>query len=161
MQRAVARIAALCIGEGFGRTTERCNIVYRSIYRGNAIRESGRAVVDRGCCPRRPDRSDLRGGSGLCGRRREQGGYVVVRAQEARVGVRVAVSRIHRIEGGRGMVGTVVGCFGGEEYRAVDVHFPDGAQRLFWPQDLEAEPRREGAASPRPRWWRLLLRNRG
>src|SRR3712207_8087223 len=41
--------------------------------------------------PRRPDRGDLRGGSGLRGRRREQGGYVVVRAQEARMGVRVAV----------------------------------------------------------------------
>ena len=83
-----------------------------------------------------------------------------MRAQEARVGIRVAVSIIHRIEERRGMVGTVVGCFGGEEYRAVDVRFPDGSQRLFWPQDLE-EPRREEAASPRPRWWRLLLRNRG
>ena len=84
-----------------------------------------------------------------------------MRAQEARVGARVAVSGIHRIEERRGKVGTVVGCYGGDDYRAVDVRFPDGAQRLFWPQDLEEEPRREEAASPRPRWWRLLLRNRG
>jgi hypothetical protein len=83
-----------------------------------------------------------------------------VRAQEARAGVRVAVRGTHRIEERRGKVGTVVGCYGGGEHRAVDVRFPDGTQRLFWPQDLE-EPRREGAASPRPRWWLLLLRNRG
>src|ERR687894_2025013 len=132
-------------------------VLHRSIYRGDAIRESGRAVVDRGCHLGRPDRGDLRGGSGLRGRRREQGGYVVVRAQEARVGVRVAVSAIHRIAERRGKVGTVVGCFGGEDYRAVDVRFPDGAQRLFWPRDLEQEPWREGATSPRPRWWRSLL----
>ena len=84
-----------------------------------------------------------------------------MRAQEARVGARVAVSGIHRIEERRGKVGTVVGCYGGDDYRAVDVRFPDGAQRLFWPQDLEEEPRREEAASPRPRWWRSLLGNRG
>ena len=84
-----------------------------------------------------------------------------MRAQEARVGVRVAVSGIHRIVERRGKVGTVVGCYGEEEYRAVDVRFSDGAQMLFWPQDLEEEPRREGATSPRHRWWRSLLGNRG
>jgi len=56
-----------------------------------------------------------------------------VRAQEARVGLRVAVRGIHRIDQRRGKVGTVVGCYRRGECRAVDVRFPDAAQRLFWP----------------------------
>ena len=35
------------------------------------------------------------------------------------------------------MIGTVVGCYGGEEYIVVEVRFPDGKDRLFWPEDLE------------------------
>jgi hypothetical protein len=31
----------------------------------------------------------------------------------------------------------VVGCYGGEEYMAVDVRFADGQCRLFWSGDLE------------------------
>jgi hypothetical protein len=49
------------------------------------------------------------------------------------------------------MVGKVVGRYGGEEYVAVDVRFPDGHHRLFWPSDLEE------IASPRPSLWRSLL----
>jgi hypothetical protein len=49
------------------------------------------------------------------------------------------------------MVGEVVGRYGGEEYVAVDVRFPDGRHRLFWPSDL-AE-----IASPLPSLWRSLL----
>ena len=47
----------------------------------------------------------------------------------------------HRIEERRGLVGKVVGTYGGEEFTAVEVLFPDGQRRLFWPADLEeSEP---------------------
>jgi len=54
----------------------------------------------------------------------------------------------HRVEGRRGLVGTVVGRYGGEEYVAVDVRLADGQLRLFWPRDLEEiSPLRHGGAS--------------
>jgi hypothetical protein len=56
---------------------------------------------------------------------------------DARVGMRVKVQEHHRIEARRGLVGKVVGCYGGEGYVVVDVRFPDGKDRLFWPGDLE------------------------
>ena len=75
-----------------------------------------------------------------------------MRAEEARlVGTKVRVRQEHRILERRGMVGKVVGRYGGEEYVAVDVRFPDGHHRLFWPSDLEE------IASPRPSLWRSLL----
>ncbi len=77
-----------------------------------------------------------------------------MRAQEACVvGMKVRVRKGHRIAERRGMVGRVVGSYGGEQYVAVDVRFPDGHHRLFWPADLEE------IASPRPSssWWRSLL----
>ena len=73
-------------------------------------------------------------------RETEREEYDVRAQEEARVGARVAVRRIHKIEARRGMVGTVVGCYGGDTYGALDVRFSDGAQRLFWPQDLEERP---------------------
>jgi len=63
------------------------------------------------------------------------------------VGVKVKVGALHRIAERRGMVGRVVGCYGGEKYVAVDVRFPDGQHRMFWPGDLEE------IAPSRP-WWR-------
>jgi hypothetical protein len=60
-----------------------------------------------------------------------------MKPQDARVGVRVKVQGHHRIEERRGLVGKVVGCYGGKEYVVVDVRFPDGKDRLFWPGDLE------------------------
>jgi hypothetical protein len=36
---------------------------------------------------------------------------------------------------------------------ALDVRFPDGQHRLFWPGDLEE------ISSPQPSWWRSLLRD--
>jgi hypothetical protein len=42
----------------------------------------------------------------------------------------------HRIEKRRGLVGKVVGTYGGEEFTAVEVLFPDGHRRLFLPSDL-------------------------
>jgi hypothetical protein len=48
------------------------------------------------------------------------------------------------------MVGKIVSRYGGEEYVAVDVRFPDRQYRLFWPKDLEE------ISSPRP-WWRSLV----
>lgn len=74
-----------------------------------------------------------------------------MRAQQARVGMKVRVFPKHRIEERRGMVGRVVGCYGGEGYIiAVDVRFADGQCQLFWPGDLD------DISSPRP-WWRSLL----
>jgi hypothetical protein len=76
-----------------------------------------------------------------------------VRAEKARlVGTRVRVREEYRILERRGMVGKVVGRYGGEEYVALDVRFPDGHHRLFWPSDLEE------IASPQPSsLWRTLL----
>jgi hypothetical protein len=48
------------------------------------------------------------------------------------------------------MVGRIVSRYGGEEYVAVDVRFPDRQYRLFWPEDLEE------ISYPQP-WWRSLL----
>jgi hypothetical protein len=74
-----------------------------------------------------------------------------LRPEEARVGVRVRVEEHHRIAERRGLVGRVVGCYGGDDYVAVDVRFTDGRHRLFWPQDLEE------ISSPQPSWWRSLI----
>jgi hypothetical protein len=75
-----------------------------------------------------------------------------VRPEEARVGMKVRVGQFHRIAERRGMVGRIVGRYGGEEYMALDVRFPDGQHWLFWPGDLE-----ETSSSPQPSWWRSLL----
>jgi hypothetical protein len=74
-----------------------------------------------------------------------------VRPEEVRVGMKVRVRKTHRKLERRGMVGRVVGRYGGEEYVAVDVRFPGGSHRLFWPGDLEE------ITSPQPSWWRSLL----
>lgn len=75
-----------------------------------------------------------------------------MRAEEACfMGTKVRVRQEHRIVERRGMVGKVVGRYGGEEYVAVDVRFSDGRRRLFWPSDLEK------IASPQPTLWRSLL----
>ena len=73
-----------------------------------------------------------------------------MKTQDAHVGMRVRVVDHHRIEERRGLVGKVMGRYGGEEHVVVDVRFPDGRRRLFWPDDLEE------IRSPRP-WWRSLL----
>ncbi len=74
-----------------------------------------------------------------------------MKSEEVRPGMRVKVRDHHRIEQRRGLVGTVVGRYGGEEHVVVDVRFPDGRQRLFQPEDLEE------VGSPRRRWRSLLL----
>ena len=51
--------------------------------------------------------------------------------------MKVRVREHHRIVERRGMVGRIVGRYGGEEYVALDVRFPDGRQLLFWPGDLD------------------------
>ncbi len=73
-----------------------------------------------------------------------------MKSQNVRVGMRVKVADHHRIEQRRGLVGKVVGYYGGEQHIVIDVRFPDGRQRLFWPGDLEE------ISSPQP-WWRSLL----
>jgi hypothetical protein len=73
-----------------------------------------------------------------------------MKLQDVRLGMQVSVTDHHRIAERRGLVGKVVGRYGGEEHVVVDVRFPVGRQRLFWPEDLEKIP------SPRP-WWRSLL----
>jgi hypothetical protein len=70
--------------------------------------------------------------------------------EQARSGTRVRVLEHHRVEERRGLVGTVVGRYGGEEYVAVDVRLADGQCRLFWPRDLEE------ISSPHA-WWRFLF----
>ena len=84
-------------------------------------------------------------------RRVPRDSLVVMKPQDARMGMRVKVAEHHRIEERRGLVGKVVGCYGGEEYTVVDVRFPDGRYRLFWARDLE-----EVVGAPQP-WWRSLL----
>ena len=75
-----------------------------------------------------------------------------MRTQEACfVGTKVRVRQEHRILERRGMVGKVVGRYGGEEYVAVDVRFSDGRRRLFWPSDLEE------IASAQPSLWRSVV----
>jgi hypothetical protein len=71
-------------------------------------------------------------------------------AKQARPGMRVRVMEHHRVEERRGLMGTVVGLSGGEEYIAVDMRLADGQCRLFWPRDLEE------ISSPQA-WWRSLL----
>jgi hypothetical protein len=70
--------------------------------------------------------------------------------EQALPGTRVRVTEHHRVEQRRGLVGTVVSRYGGEEYVAVDVRLADGEYRLFWPGDLEE------ISSPRA-WWRNLI----
>ncbi len=69
-----------------------------------------------------------------------------MRSEEARVGTKVRVCEHHRISERRGMVGRIASRYGGEQYVAVDVRFPDRQYRLFWPEDLEE------ISPPRPRW---------
>ena len=64
--------------------------------------------------------------------------------EQATSGMRVRVKEHHRVEERRGLMGTVVARYGGEEYVAVDVRLADGQYRLFWPRDLE-----EISSSPR------------
>jgi hypothetical protein len=71
--------------------------------------------------------------------------------EDVHVGMRVRVADHHRIAERRGLLGKVVGRYGGEEHVVVDVRFPDGRQRLFWPEDLEE------ISAPRPWWCSLLL----
>jgi hypothetical protein len=73
--------------------------------------------------------------------------------EEVRIGAMVRVRKHYRIAERRGMVGSIVDRYGGEEYMAVDVRFSNKQQRLFWPEDLEE------ISSSRP-WWRSL-RGRG
>jgi hypothetical protein len=74
-----------------------------------------------------------------------------VTPEQPRPGMRVRVMEHHRVEQRRGLIGTVVARYGGEDYIAVDVRLADGECRLFWPRDLEE------ISSPAWAWWRLLL----
>ena len=73
-----------------------------------------------------------------------------MRHEQARRGMRVRVMEHHRVEERRGLMGTVVAVYGGEEYIAVDVRLAGGQCRLFWPRDLEE-------ISPPKAWWRFGL----
>jgi len=66
----------------------------------------------------------------------------------------VRVQEHHRIEEHRGLVGKVVGRYGGKVYVVVDVRLADGRSRLFWPADLVE------VDAPR-RWWRSPLGKHG
>jgi hypothetical protein len=71
-------------------------------------------------------------------------------SERARPGTQVRIMEHHRVEERRGLMGTIVDVYGGEEYVAVDVRLADGVCRLFWPRDLEE-------VSPPRAWWRYLL----
>src|SRR5918998_2090901 len=75
---------------------------------------------------------------------------LAMKPPDARVGMRVKVQEHHRIVERRGLVGKVMGCYGGEEYVVVEVRFPDGKDRLFSPEDLEV------VSSPNVRWYLLI-----
>jgi hypothetical protein len=70
--------------------------------------------------------------------------------ERARTGTRFRVIEHHRVEERRGLVGSVVARYRGEDYIAVDVRLTDGQLRLFWSRDLVE-------ISSRPAWWRFLL----
>ena len=73
--------------------------------------------------------------------------------EHARPGMRVRVMEHHRVEERRGLVGTIVAHYGGEDYVAVDVCLVGGQHRLFWPRDLEEIL----PSSLKASWWRFLL----
>ena len=70
--------------------------------------------------------------------------------EQARPGTRVRVMEHHRVQERRGLMGTVMARYGGEDCIAVDECLGDGESRLFWPRDLEE-------ISPPKAWWRFLL----
>jgi hypothetical protein len=70
------------------------------------------------------------------------------------IGATVRAREHDRIEERRGMVGRIVGRYGGDGYVAVDVRFSGGQRRLFRPEDLEE-------ISPPQPWWRNLLDRNG
>ena len=74
-----------------------------------------------------------------------------MKSEEVQVGMKVKVRDRQKIGERRGTVGRVVGCYGGEEYLAVDVRFPDGRHQLLWSEDLD----QEGPSSRS--LWRFLL----
>ena len=71
-----------------------------------------------------------------------------MRAEEARVGMKVRVGEYHRRSEVRGVVGKIVGSYGVPEYMALDVRLSGRRHQLFWAKDLE------GVSAPQP-WWRL------
>ena len=73
--------------------------------------------------------------------------------EQAHVGMEARVREDHMISELQGMVGRVVGSYGGTEFVALEVLFPDGRYQLFWPGDLE------DVGLPKP-WWRSLLARR-
>jgi hypothetical protein len=79
------------------------------------------------------------------------GGDVIVLSEEALIGMRVRVREHHMIAKRRGMVGEVVGRYGGEECLTVDVRLSDGQHRLGWSQDLKE------ISSPQPSRWHSMI----
>ena len=75
-----------------------------------------------------------------------------MRAEEARLGMKVRVGEYHRRSELRGVVGKIVGSYGAPEYMALEVRLLDGGHQLFWARDLEE------ASAPQP-WWRLARRS--
>jgi hypothetical protein len=60
-----------------------------------------------------------------------------MKPQRFSIDTTVRVREHHRIAERRGMVGTIVGHYGGDGYMAVDVRFSDRLRWLLWPEDLE------------------------
>ena len=72
-------------------------------------------------------------------------------SEQALPGMQVRVMDHYRVEEGRGLMGTVVDRYGGEEHTDVDVRLDAGEYGLFWPGDLEE------ISPPQEAWWRFLF----
>lgn len=72
-----------------------------------------------------------------------------MKAEEARVGKRVRVSRPLERADLEGKEGTITGRWGRPEYAALDVRLDDGTSRIFWHHELEEDGTRpEGPTGP-------------
>jgi hypothetical protein len=69
-----------------------------------------------------------------------------VRYEQVRVGKRVRARGDRRGPGFRGVVGSVLRCYGEPEYMAVEVIAKDGRSRLFWHHEVDEVEAREKSA---------------
>jgi hypothetical protein len=69
-----------------------------------------------------------------------------------RAGTRVRVGVDYRNPHRRGAIGTIKKRYGGGEYTALEVSFPDGQAELFWDHQLN-EAKEEFSPRSKKRWW--------
>lgn len=74
-----------------------------------------------------------------------------MRYEQARVGKAVRARGDRRGLEFRGVVGSVLRCYGEPEYLAVEVVAEDGSSRVYWHHEVEEIKARKGGARPRAR----------